>query len=612
MVMGDNAMGVEPANENMRSRKKQFWIFVIGVLVVLAVVTAYVGLIYRLDPAFQLYHPAQGNYLLAALNAIPFAIIALLILALTRRPWFAFWVGVLLILLLYTINELKLHSLETPIMPDDFALIGMLGKGDGLMARYIPTSPHQLLRYGLAVVITLVAIFAPPRLRLRPWSRCAFALVAFALGATMLLGTKPWPEIYSKDRLHYVEWTPAKTAERAGLSASLLMYYWDFSADLPAPDKAAAAALVASHASVIKPNVAALPTTAELPDIVILQSESFFDPARLKGFEPSQVIPIFRQIETQSVHGDLWVPTFGGGTVRTEFEVLTGIALRYFPEIRYPYYGLTAKPMPSLAAVLDQHGYRTIAIHPNDRTFWNRAAALSSLGFDEFDDDNTFSDAPHVGYYVSDDALVDHILKKLDGSGPPKFIFAISMENHGPYDRSPDVDEKVRDAEPVPAGVTGNAAARLRNYLYHLGNADRSLGRLIATLSQRPRRTIVLFYGDHLPALHTVYQTLGFDDGNLPTEQPVPYILYDTATRQSTLENTASYFLPSAILNAAGIHDAYFELLGAVRAETTFGPNYTPAEDNDLGALMEMRQLGEWPSSEEVSAVAQPKTPATP
>ncbi len=336
----------------------------------------------------------------------------------------------------------------------------------------------------------------------------------------------------------------------------------------------------------------------------MLQSESFFDASRLKGLEPDQVAPMLRQLNARSTHGDLWVPTYGGGTIRTEFEVLTGIALRYFPQIQYPYFSLVGTGLASLASILSAHGYRTLAVHPNDATFWNRAATFKVLGFSGFDDEGSFAGAPREGHFISDAALVEHILKRLDEGSAPTLIFAISMENHGPYDESPGIDEQRRDAMPVPAGMPEVAAARLRDYLYHLDNADRALGRLAHALAQRKRRSLLLFYGDHLPALPKVCQSAGFDDGAAETNQPVPWLLFDTANPHETVENTASFFLPATLLAAAGIRDRYFAVIGAVRTETRFGAEYTPAEDAYLGALMQMRQRGEWPSAADVARAA--------
>ena len=62
------------------------------------------------------------------------------------------------------------------------------------------------------------------------------------------------------------------------------------------------------------------------PQIIILQLESFFDPLKLKGVELSQdPIPTFRELMQEGRSGQLHVPTFGGGTAKTEFSVLTSM-----------------------------------------------------------------------------------------------------------------------------------------------------------------------------------------------------------------------------------------------------------------------------------------------
>ncbi len=551
-------------------------------------------LVYQLDPAFLPGHGAAGDIGLAALNALPIALFVVLLLALTRRPLLACWSGAIVIALFYAVNALKMRSLETPLLPDDFELIGLLGAGHDLLGRYVPTNPRHVLLYALAALLTITLFAIPWRLAMRARVRVLLAGGMLVIGASLIAGVGPWPSVYSRERLGFRSWSPVDTADRAGLLASLLRYHWRFSGPLPKPDRAAAAELLARHAD---DSGAAAPAPADLPDIIVLQSESFFDASRLKGLEPDQVTPMLRQLDTRSTHGDLWVPTYGGGTIRTEFEVLTGIGMRYFPQSQYPYFNLVTRTLPNLASILAAHGYRTLAVHPNDATFWNRTATFKSLGFAAFDDETSFGNAPREGYFISDDALVGHILQRLDEGGAPAFIFAISMENHGPYDESPGIDERRRDAAPVPAGMPAVAAARLRDYLYHLDNADRALGRLADALSHRKRRSLLLFYGDHLPALSKVYQSVAFDDGAAETLQPVPWLLFDTANPRETVQDTASFFLPATLLATAGIHEPYFEAIDAVRAKTRFGAQYTPADDAGLGALMQMRQRGEWPSA---------------
>ena len=66
------------------------------------------------------------------------------------------------------------------------------------------------------------------------------------------------------------------------------------------------------------------------PDIVIIQSESLFEPSQLNGFADR---PILQHIarEQPALAGNLDVPVFGGRALQTEFEVLTGVPVAFYP-----------------------------------------------------------------------------------------------------------------------------------------------------------------------------------------------------------------------------------------------------------------------------------------
>ncbi|MEN6538540.1 MAG: LTA synthase family protein, partial [Mizugakiibacter sp.] len=372
------------------------------------------------------------------------------------------------------------------------------------------------------------------------------------------------------------------TADHAGLVSTLAMYRLEYAGrHLPA-DPAAAQALIAAQAPALQAQMADAPQQA-LPDIVVVQSESFFDPGRLRGYDSAALLPNLARLAGTGAGGELHVPTFGGGTIRTEFEVLTGLSLRYLPDVQFPYLQIHARAIPGLVRVLRAHGYSTAAVHPNDAGFWNRDAAFKALGFERFLALPAFPrDAPRDGRYVADRALTDAVLAQLADDGPPQFLFAISMEAHGPYDDSPGIDAAARDAIPVPAGVEGGAKRELQNYLYHLRHADAELGRLAAALAQRPRPTLLLFYGDHLPALVDAYRAVGFVDGGDMLRETVPWLLLDPhhPDRAAPRSDLAAWMLPGLLLERAGIRDdAYFALtqtLPPQLAALTHAPDATP------------------------------------
>ncbi|MDE2315654.1 MAG: LTA synthase family protein [Xanthomonadaceae bacterium] len=526
-------------------------------------------------------------------NAWPGLLLAGLLLAMTRRLLLSFGLAYLLQALIYAVNRLKVANLGTPLLPADFRMVGQLRKGGAhLLAGYLPHSPWPYLAL-LAAVLILVAMWRlePPLFARRTGGkRLAASGALLLLLGSLLGGWSGWARLYNGHVLWLEPWSAASTRQHAGLVSELTMFRLQYAQNKPKPDRAAAEQLIRQSAGPLRQSLAT-PNAATLPDIVVVQSESFFDPSIMKGYANADLTPNLRRLARHGTSGALHVPTFGGGTIRTEFEMLTGLSLRYFDDMQFPYLQMGHKQVPSLVHVLDAHGYATVAVHGNDPSFWNRSSAFKALGFQRFVSQADFPrDAPNDGKYMADSAMTDEILRQLKDSGPPQFIFAISIEAHGPYDVPPK-DTAARDAIAVPAGIEGKDKLELQNYLYHMQHADQQLGRLAAALARRQRPTLLLFYGDHLPALTNVYRTDGFVDGGGMLAQPGTWLLLDPRGNDQPLhEDTAAWLMPGQLLAAAGIHDsAYFALtddVGPRLAALTRAPGAAlPYEDDAIRRL---------------------------
>lgn len=550
---------------------------------------------------------AQPLYPLA--NALPGLLLALLLLALTRRTLLSFGLSFLLQTVVYGVNALKVANLGTPLIPADFRMVGQLRKGGmHLLGGYLPHSPWPYLALlgGIALVIALWR-YEPPLFarKTRGKRLLGGGAIAVALG-TLLAGAPAWAQLYNGRQLWLEPWSAAATAMHSGLVSSLLMFHLQYGGVKQKADPAAVAQLLGQAGTAVRERMQAVPDRrAALPDIVAIQSESFFDPSIMHGYEHSDLTPNLHRLAAEGSGGPLHVPTYGGGTIRTEFEVLTGLSLRYFDNMQFPYLQMNRKVMPSMVRVLRAHGYETVAIHGNDPSFWNRTAAFKAIGFDRFVSRADFpADAPNDGKYMADSAMTDEIMAQLKDSGPPQFLFAISIEAHGPYDVPPK-DIAARDAIPVPAGVTGEDKLELQNYLYHMQHADQELGRLAALLAKRDRPTLLLFYGDHLPALTDTYRTTGFVDDQNMLGEPGTWLLVDPRNPSpGDHEDMASWMLPGKLLEQAGIHDdAYFALtqvLAPQLARLTRAPDAQPAEqdanqqqiDRDMASVALLRMKG--------------------
>ena len=97
----------------------------------------------------------------------------------------------------------------------------------------------------------------------------------------------------------------------------------------------------------------------ELPNIMFVQLESYFDPTEVEWLRFSEdPIPNLRKLYADYSSGYFKVPSVGAGTANTEFEVLTGMNMRFFGPGEYPYKTyVKTTPLESAASALSSLGY---------------------------------------------------------------------------------------------------------------------------------------------------------------------------------------------------------------------------------------------------------------
>lgn len=431
-----------------------------------------------------------------------------------------------------------------------------------------------------------LALFVIERPSLAPRGVARGSLLVAAVACIGWISSgRPLP-LHDDERLRFDPFVPARSVLNAGLTTSLVSAHGRSRTAWRSVDETKLA-LLSEHLPprTVKP-------LDHPPDIIVIQAESLFDSLRLaQASEIADVLPHLRSQLQQGRGGELQIPSFGGGTIRTEFEVLSGIPLQALPDVSYPYLQLDNGDMYGIVAHLKRHGYGATAIHPNDAKTWQRQRVFQRMGFDRYIALEDFPEETALdGYFVSDQSLMDQVLLQLADNADPQFIFAISIEAHGPYEDNPVADPARRDAIQVPASMSAAASQELKNFLYHASNTDRQLGRLLDALRERQRRSIVVAYGDHLPGFHRVYDELAFSDGRSPNQQPTPFIIADSE-QPAVFDggvHVASWMLPGLLLQQAGLDDDhYFSLIQALGARLISGSDEILAS---FGAD-ELRQL---------------------
>lgn len=461
-------------------------------------------------------------------NLAPVTLTYLFGLTLFRRAALAALITFVPLALIHYINSVKLEELGQPFSIHDVGLTGQLLADIGLFVRY----SHGAI---LAVVTMLVLLAAVVSFRReRPLGRGPWQLVAAVVcvgGAAWML-SPPAERVYQEAGFYARAWAVDGRIENVGLIAQLVAHTARRVAARPDPDPDRLAEVlerIASGATAPSDPVSegTAGTGNELPDVLVILSESFFDPSTLAGLEDCEALPRWCELLSHGTTGHMTVPTYGGNTTRTEFEILTGVPYRALARGVYAYNSVVTRPTASIAWTMRHAGYETAAIHPHSRSFWNRDLALPRLGFDRF---LGFEDlGPHRkrrGFWVSDTAMTDAIIDTTGSLESPWFMFAISMENHGPWhEKRPGPGTEELERIPVPASLSAPEALALRQFTYHARAAVAELERLMNWMNARQRPTLLLFFGDHLPALDEVFEQAGFDLPEPMNRQPVPWLM---------------------------------------------------------------------------------------
>ncbi len=237
------------------------------------------------------------------------------------------------------------------------------------------------------------------------------------------------------------------------------------------------------------------------PNIIFLQLESFFDPMLLEGVSFSEdPIPTFRQLKESHRSQKMQVQTFGGGTAKTEFSVLTSMSAELLKPGEIPHLSvLKHKSVESLATQLGRVGYTSTLIHNYEGNFYNRHLAYEKLGFSRYIPIEYMSgvSTPHDLAQMDDQWVMDYILKTLE-KDEPAFIYGITAGTHQPYDEG-------LPAHLQPIEVLGHleepVKETLQNYVTRLHQLDQQLKRLMDYLESSPQETLVVMFSDHLPNL---------------------------------------------------------------------------------------------------------------
>lgn len=308
------------------------------------------------------------------------------------------------------------------------------------------------------------------------------------------------------------------------------------------------------------------------PNVICIMSEAFSDPRTIRSFETSEpFMPYYDSFLPETLHGNLAVSIFGGGTCNTEFEFLTGYSMaNLLPGASvYSFYinGQTDNALPN---IFKSNGYRTVALHPFDGSWWDRRDKYPLVGFDEFYTRDDFDEsAMYVRRYISDYSTFERITSIYEESDEPLFLFCVTMQNHADFSARYDNMNYNIELSDLRA-ADGSNYYYAENYLSLLHESDDALEYLIEYLRNSDEPTIVCLFGDHCPTLDPSFysELLQVNIGQATLEESLPiyqtpYFIwanYDLSEGGTTINThpgnygiSSPNFLGQTILDLAGI-----------------------------------------------------------
>lgn len=415
-----------------------------------------------------------------------------LLLVIFDRPITSFALGLLLIVLLWAGNRLKVAILSEVLVFSDVFLAGHALRYPRLYFGYAPLWVWPLVVGAFALLAWGVSLEPAAHLG-SVGARVGVAAVILSVFAGFVALVRR-PDLRVKAFLANYPLTfdtQTDAATYTPIGAALLHSLWHGQRRL---------ALRERFRFEGETEVDAESGAEEKHHLLLVQAESFAPIGRLLG--RASVTPVLDRLAVEGTSGALELDWRGAYTMRSEFAVLTGLKPRELETYGFDPYRLAALvPMESLARRMKRLGYRTVVCHPNDGRFFDRNRVMLNLGFDEFIDlealrkfDARFTKPEaYCGHYVSDEALLGWAAEYLEKAEEPVFLFVVTMEAHGPWSK-----DKFPGAEKL---------TEVERYETHLKHLDAGVRHIVEAeegrkASEAPGRGIDLcLYGDHLPGL---------------------------------------------------------------------------------------------------------------
>lgn len=403
----------------------------------------------------------------------------------------------LVMLIVAIANYYKMLVVGEPIYPSDLSMISNIDEIIG----YVKNLLSPTLIIGLLVIIALLAILSficRKGFKLTMKLRVIFFAIFIAYLASIFYYEKSPLKPLVNSTVYFTKWNQLNNYQQNGF---LFGFITNLQNDLMIKNDHYTEANLQKIMDDYTKKAEDYNESADLsqqPNIITIVSESLSDPTVFNQLTFSEdPLPNLRQyLETYS-SGHFLSPFKGNRTANVEFEYLVGFTNSLLLEGTIPFQqALSSKPeIPSFISFMDQLGYTSVAIHPNNAAFYKRSQVYPALGFDEF---LSIDKMKHLDYidsqkYVSDQSVFDELYAELEAADRPIFAYGLTMANHIAI-----FDQKFGENTIEVLDANREHNTEMETYAEGLKQTDLALKEFITKIENYDEPTLVIFFGDHL------------------------------------------------------------------------------------------------------------------
>lgn len=403
----------------------------------------------------------------------------------------------LVMLIVAIANYYKMLVVGEPIYPSDLSMISNIDEIIG----YVKNLLSPTLIIGLLVIIALLAILSficRKGFKLTMKLRVIFFAIFIAYLASIFYYEKSPLKPLVNSTVYFTKWNQLNNYQQNGF---LFGFITNLQNDLMIKNDHYTEANLQKIMDDYTKKAEDYNESADLsqqPNIITIVSESLSDPTIFNQLTFSEdPLPNLRQyLETYS-SGHFLSPFKGNRTANVEFEYLVGFTNSLLLEGTIPFQqALSSKPeIPSFISFMDQLGYTSVAIHPNNAAFYKRSQVYPALGFDEF---LSIDKMKHLDYidsqkYVSDQSVFDELYAELEAADRPIFAYGLTMANHIAI-----FDKKFGENTIEVLDANREHNTEMETYAEGLKQTDLALKEFITKIENYDEPTLVIFFGDHL------------------------------------------------------------------------------------------------------------------